>query len=126
MGRRNGEAVSTSRIHLVNRFEHPENCRCDPCALTRFKRVLDAIDARNSRLRTVNEIIAELAVFTDEQRSLAWSPEPPWELTGGSDCRPGGSCGLDFNSDTRHARWLKAHARMVVELRRQQRAANRA
>ncbi len=63
------------------------------------------------RLLTVDEIVAELARFTDEQRSLAWSPEPPFESAGASDCRVGGSCGLEFNRETARARWIQARHR---------------
>ena len=59
-------------------------------------------------LLIVEEIIAALALFTDEQRSLAWSPEPPFESAGASDCRVGGSCGLEFNWETARARWIRA------------------
>jgi hypothetical protein len=60
---------------------------------------------------TVHEIIAACAVFTDEQRALAWSPEPPFASTGAHDCRLGGSCGLDFNRETARARWMQARYR---------------
>jgi hypothetical protein len=59
----------------------------------------------------VDEIIASLVFFTVEQRSLAWSPEPPFESTGASDCRAGGNCGLDFNRETARARWIQARHR---------------
>jgi hypothetical protein len=62
-------------------------------------------------LRTVDEITAGLALFTTEQRSLAWSPEPPFESSGASDCRVGGSCGLEFNRETARARWIQARHR---------------
>jgi hypothetical protein len=62
-------------------------------------------------LLTVDEIIAGLALLTDEQRSLAWSPEPPYESSGASDCRVGGSCGLEFNWETARARWIQARYR---------------
>jgi hypothetical protein len=64
---------------------------------------------------TVDEIIEHLARFTDEQRSLAWSPQPPFESDGGHDCRMGGSCGLDFNRGTARARWLQARFRWLRE-----------
>jgi hypothetical protein len=67
---------------------------------------------------TVDEIIADLAVFTVEQRSLAWSPEPPFESAGASNCRLGGSCGLDFNWETRRARWIQARHRWNREQKR--------
>ena len=62
-------------------------------------------------MKTVDQIIAELRVFTSEQRSIAWSPEPPHESVPG-DCRPGGNCGLDFNFSTRRARWVQARYRL--------------
>lgn len=52
---------------------------------------------------------------TDEQRSLAWCPEPPHESTGGSDCRVGGSCGLDFSGESRRSQWVRARFRMRRE-----------
>ena len=55
--------------------------------------------------------IAELSRFTDEQRSLAWSPEPPFVSTGTHDCRIGGGGGLDFNYETPRARWIQARYR---------------
>jgi hypothetical protein len=61
--------------------------------------------------RTCDDIARELALFTDEQRSLAWSPEPPYERTGGHDCRIGGTCGLDFSRESRRARWVQARHR---------------
>jgi len=72
------------------------------------------------RLLTVDEIIAGSAVFTIEQRSLAWSPEPPFESAGASDCRLGGSCGLDFNRETPRARWMQARHRWNCEQRKLQ------
>lgn len=73
-------------------------------------------------MRTVDWILSELAVFTDEQRSLAWSPQPPYAPTGPHDCRCGappafrhGACGLDFNLETAHARWLQARFRWSRE-----------
>lgn len=44
--------------------------------------------------------------MTDEQRSLAWSPRPPFEPTGGTDCRFGGSVGIDWES--RRTLWTLA------------------
>jgi hypothetical protein len=72
------------------------------------------------RFLTVDEIIAALAVFTTEQRSLAWSPEPPFASAGAHDCRPGGSCGLDFNRETARARWILARHRWSREQKRLQ------
>jgi hypothetical protein len=46
--------------------------------------------------------------MTDEQISLAWSPMPPFESMGSGDGRMGGSAGIDFNGDTRRARWVRA------------------
>ena len=64
--------------------------------------------------RTVDEIIAEMRIFTLEQRSLAWMPEPANdERSGASDCRPGGSCGIDLDAaySTQHGRWRRARFR---------------
>lgn len=71
-------------------------------------------------LLTVDEIIQLLAQFTPEQRSLAWSPQPPFESRGASDCRMGGNCGLDFNHETPRARWVQARYRYWQEQKRQQ------
>jgi hypothetical protein len=68
-----------------------------------------------ARPLTIDEIIAACAVFTDEQRSLAWSPEPPFAGAGAHDCRMGGSCGLDFNRETPRARWRQARHRWSRE-----------
>jgi hypothetical protein len=65
--------------------------------------------------RTLNEVIRDLSRFTDQQRSLAWSPEPPYLSTGAHDCRPGGSCGLDLNCETPRARWIQARYRWLRE-----------
>lgn len=69
-------------------------------------------------MTTLDQRLAELAVFSDEQRSLAFSPCPPFESLGGHDCRPGGSCGLDFNYESRRARWIQARHRYMREQRR--------
>jgi hypothetical protein len=74
----------------------------------------------HARLFTIDEIIARLAFFTDEQRSLAWSPEPPFESAGANDCRVGGSCGLDFNRETARARWIQARHRWNREQKKLQ------
>jgi hypothetical protein len=73
-------------------------------------------------MRNVDRILAELAAFTDEQRSLAWSPQPPYAPTGPHDCRSGGppsarhgACGVDFNLETARARWLQARFRWSRE-----------
>jgi hypothetical protein len=71
-------------------------------------------------LVTVNEIIHQLAHFTVDQRSLAWSPQPPFESTGAHDCRVGGDCGLDFNHETARARWRQARYRWNREQERLQ------
>jgi hypothetical protein len=78
------------------------------------------LQERLPRLLTVDEIIAECAVFTAEQRSLAWSPEPPFESAGATDCRLGGSCGLDFNRETARARWIEARHRWNREQKKLQ------
>ena len=70
--------------------------------------------------RTVDEVITDLSHFTVEQRSLAWSPEPPFESAGGHDCRVGGNCGLDFNRETARARWILARYRWNREQRKLQ------
>jgi hypothetical protein len=62
-------------------------------------------------LLTVDEVIQLLAQFTPEQRSLAWSPQPPFRTTGASDCRIGGNCGLDLNYQSPRARWVQARYR---------------
>lgn len=64
-------------------------------------------------MRTVDEVIADYAIFTDEQWALAQLPEPPHVPEPGSDCRPGGSCGLNLNADTLHAQWCRARFRMI-------------
>jgi hypothetical protein len=69
-------------------------------------------------LLTVDEIIQLLAHFTPEQRSLAWSPQPPFESMGASDCRIGGNCGLDFNHESPRARWIQARYRYKQEQKR--------
>lgn len=74
-------------------------------------------------MRTVETIIAELKVFSDEQRSLAWSPCPPPELSGPHDCRIGGSCGLDGFGETMRSRWITARFRWAKEAKRTEVAA---
>jgi hypothetical protein len=65
--------------------------------------------------RTVDQIIRQLLLFTAEQRSLAWSPQPPFQSAGAGDCRRGGNCGLDFNHGTARARWTQARHRFIRE-----------
>jgi hypothetical protein len=69
---------------------------------------------------TVDEIIHLLAQFTPEQRSLAWSPQPPFQSMGASDCRIGGSGGLDFNHETPRARWVQARYRYQQQQKKSQ------
>ena len=69
---------------------------------------------------TVDQIIRQLSDFTAEQRSLAWSPQPPFQSTGAGDCRWGGNCGLDFNLGTARARWTQARHRFIREQKRQE------
>ena len=69
-------------------------------------------------LLSVTDIITQLAYFTDQQRSLAWCPEPPFQSLGAHDCRLGGSCGLDFNHETPRARWAQARYRWWKEQKR--------
>jgi hypothetical protein len=63
--------------------------------------------------RTLDEIIRDLQIFTPEQQSLAWCPEPPFLSEGAHDCRRGGSCGLDFNRETPRTRWIQARYRWL-------------
>ena len=70
------------------------------------------------RSPTVDQIIRRLSRFTPEQRSLAWSPRPPFQSNGAGDCRPGGNCGLDFNFGTPRARWTQARYRWLREQKR--------
>ena len=72
----------------------------------------------STQIPTLEEVVRDLSRFTDEQLSLAWSPEPPSLSTGAHDCRPGGSCGIDCNYETPRARWIQARHRW---LRQQQR-----
>jgi hypothetical protein len=62
-----------------------------------------------------DEFHALLRHFTDEQKSLAWCPEPPYESEGGSDCRMGGSCGLDLSGESRRSQWVRARFRFRRE-----------
>jgi hypothetical protein len=68
----------------------------------------------------MNDDVRDGSRSTAEQGSLAWSPEPPYESTGASDCRIGGSCGLDLNHGTRRARWVQARYRWNKEQKRMQ------
>jgi hypothetical protein len=88
--------------------------------------VLDVTEANSSTLEafpttyqdaysvppTYDEILAKWLIFTDEQRSLAWSPKPPHDSRP-SDCRRGGACGLDYNSP--RSRWVIARFRWSRE-----------
>ncbi len=74
----------------------------------------------NEPLLTVDEVIEILARFTPEQRSLAWSPAPPFQSAGACDCRIGGSCGLDFNHETPRGRWIQARHRWKQEQRKEE------
>jgi hypothetical protein len=71
--------------------------------------------------KTVDEVVETLSRFTVDQRSLAWSPEPPFESVGAHDCRIGGNCGLDFSRGTARARWIQARHRWNREERTLQR-----
>jgi hypothetical protein len=62
--------------------------------------------------------MAPTEIFTPEQRSLAWCPMPPHESDGAHDCRRGGSCGLNFSSETRRQKWIQARFRFHLEERR--------
>jgi hypothetical protein len=74
---------------------------------------------------TVDEIIQLLAYFTPEQRSLAWSPQPPFESLGASDCRIGGNCGLDFNHETARAKWAQARHRFQQEQNKEEKVSRK-
>ena len=78
----------------------------------------DYVDPLLTPLLSFDEIILRLSDFTVEQRSLAWSPEPPFQSAGAFDCRVGGNCGLDFNRETARARWILARHRWNREQRR--------
>jgi hypothetical protein len=77
-------------------------------------------DTWANSLFKVEEIILQQSRFTAEQRSLAWSPEPPFQSTGAGDCRLGGNCGLDFNRESARARWVQARHRWNLEQKRLQ------
>jgi hypothetical protein len=68
-------------------------------------------------MRSIDEIIVVLGRFTDEQRSLAWSPMPFYEPVGPHDCRIGANCGVDFSRGSRRARWVQARHRWNAEER---------
>ena len=68
---------------------------------------------------TVAGLIAELSAMTEEQRSLAYCPMPPFESTGSHDCRIGGSCGLNFSGETRRSRWVVARFRWLKEQKKE-------
>ncbi len=68
-------------------------------------------------LFTLGQMLLEQAKVTDEQRSMAWMPEPPREPLGAGDCRFGGGSGLDFYDDSLHARWRRARFRYQREQR---------
>jgi hypothetical protein len=91
-----------------------------PQALTRNnshnRQLMENIHAQP--LLTLDEIILQLSYFTAEQRSLAWSPEPPFVSGGAGDCRPGGNGGLCFNNETPRARWVQARYRWNREQER--------
>jgi hypothetical protein len=76
-------------------------------------------------LLTADEIIQLLAHFTPEQRSLACSPQPPFESMGASDCRIGGNCGLDFNHESPRARWVQARHRYQQEQKRHEKVSQK-
>jgi hypothetical protein len=64
-----------------------------------------------SPIPTYEQVVDRLSQFTDDERSLAFSPEPPFEPSGAGDCRPGGNAGLNFNPETRRAKWVRARFR---------------
>lgn len=65
---------------------------------------------------TYEQVLARLAVFTDAQRSLAHSPEPPHKSYA-SDCRAGGSCGLSGLGELPRDKWRSARFRLARELK---------
>jgi hypothetical protein len=77
------------------------------------------LPANPPNLPTFDQVLAALSVITDEQRSLFFCPMPPPESTGPHDCRIGGSCGLDFNHETRRSRWTVARFRCLQEAKKQ-------
>jgi hypothetical protein len=77
-------------------------------------------DNHDYPLLTADDIILLLAHFTAEQRSLAWSPQPPFRSMGASDCRIGGNGGLDFNHESPRARWIQARYRYQLEQKRRE------
>lgn len=79
--------------------------------------MLNHADPFSRPSHTVEDVIEALSHLTDAQRSLAWSPEPPFESFGAHDCRVGGSCGLDFSRGTSRARWIQARHRWNREQR---------
>ena len=58
--------------------------------------------------RTYDQIWADLAIFTDAQRSLAWMPEPPHVPTHG-DTNHG--LGGVFGDESLKANWIRARYR---------------
>jgi hypothetical protein len=107
--------MSTNLVDIADYFsQHPFSCGCFQCENRRNFQLLDDIE-KYYCTQTVDQIVHDLSIFTDEQRSLAWSPEPPHEPTWGHDCRWGGSAGLDFNRETRHAKWAQARFRFRRE-----------
>lgn len=73
--------------------------------------------AQHYQMRTVDQIIAELAVVTDAERSLAFSPLPPPEYREAADCRIGADCGIDFSFEGKRAQWVRARHRVLREMR---------
>lgn len=65
-------------------------------------------------MKTVDQVYAELAIFTPEQRSLAFSPEPPHKSYA-SDCRAGGNCGLSGLGEMPRDKWVVARFRLKRE-----------
>jgi hypothetical protein len=88
-----------------------KRCDCPECESGRKIRLLDDLSLAYG-VKTVDQIIAECAMLTDEQRSLAYSPEPPYESAGAGSCFRGGNCGLDLNAESRRAKWVRARHRV--------------
>ncbi len=91
---------TVDRICAIYGVGHRATCMCTACALRHQAAYADLMTACTRP--------------TDEQRSLAWCPEPPYESTGPHDCRAGGSAGIGYHG-TRHEDWVRARYRVRQE-----------
>jgi hypothetical protein len=71
-------------------------------------------------LRSAEDIMIEGKSLTNEQISLAWSPEPPRERFGPFDCRRGGDCGIDLSGESCLSRWRAARFRWLRQRRKEE------